>query len=75
MAVQVFDLQELVNKCTNVMPPISGEPFRIRLYFDADISIDKRKEAIAFLRKIGYEQVGNTSSWVLRQKPLETDVD
>jgi hypothetical protein len=73
VAVQVFDLPELKNKCRNVMPPISGEPFRIRLSFDADINMDRRKEAVTFLRRIGYRQVGNTSSWILSQKPIEAD--
>jgi hypothetical protein len=73
LAVQVFDLSELMNKCIKVMPPISGEPFRIRLSFDADISRDLRKNAIAMLREIGYIQVGNTSSWILSQNPLEAD--
>ena len=73
MAVQVFDLSELLNRCRNIMPPIDGEPFRIRLHFDADTKRAKREKAVAILRKIGYRQVGNTSSWVLNQKPLEVD--
>ena len=70
MSVQIFDVLELSRIA---LSPIDGEPFRIRLQFDADIDRNVKEKAISLLRKIGYKQVGNTSTWILSQKPLEVD--
>jgi hypothetical protein len=65
LAFQVFDTSELVSRSKIAIPPIDGEPLRIRLRFEADVIRDKRKKVITILRKIGYRQVGNSTSWVL----------
>ena len=73
MAVQVFNLSEILTRHRNSMSLTDGEPFRIRIQFGADVKRAQREETIATLRSIGYRQVGNTSIWVLNLKLLETD--
>jgi hypothetical protein len=73
MAVQIFDIQELVRRARIATSPIDSEPFRIRVTFEDSVNRTKRIQVIKLLRSTGYKQVGNTSSWVLNPELQKVD--
>ena len=73
MAVQIFDIQELVRRGRIATSPIDSEPFRIRVTFEDSVNRTKRIQVIKLLRSTGYKQVGNTSSWVLNPQLQKVD--
>jgi hypothetical protein len=69
MAVSAFDILDFLEKSGILaMTPIDGKPVKIRVRFESSIDYPARKRAIRILQDMGFQQVGNTSSWVLMPK-------
>ncbi len=44
---------------------IDSEPYKIRIKFEKNVNYLTKKHVIEKLRKFGFRQIGNTSSWIL----------
>jgi len=66
LAVTAFDILDFLEKSGLLTTAtIDGKPFKIRIRFERDVDYSTKKRAIRILQDIGFQQVGNTSSWVL----------
>jgi hypothetical protein len=69
LAVSAFNILDFLEKSGILtMTSIDGRPFKIRVRFDSNVDYSARKRAIRILQDMGFQQVGNTSSWVLVPK-------
>jgi hypothetical protein len=69
MAVNAFNIMDFLEKSGILtMTSIDGKPFKIRVRFESNVGYSARKHAIRILQEIGFQQVGNTSSWILMPK-------
>jgi hypothetical protein len=69
MAVNAFDVLNLLEKSGILTKtPIDGRPFKVRVRYGHDVDYTTRKRIMKILHDIGFQQVGNTSSWVIEQK-------
>ena len=81
MTVTIYDkgnrsLHEVLRQHGVLTPhPVSGNPYRIRVRYDSDVSLRTRKQVTELLREAGFERVGNTSSWKRIQQPLTSSPD
>jgi len=72
MAVRLLDIRELLNKNKSFSTkPGKGEPFRIRVRYNSKVDYLTRKHVVEVLREKGFQQVGNTTSWVKASKNKE----
>ena len=72
MAVRVLDIRELLNKNKNFSTQRGeGESFRIRVRYNSKVDYLTRKHVVEVLREKGFQQVGNTTSWVKASKNTE----
>jgi len=59
-------LLEILNK-EGIHHPIDGTPVRIIVRYDS-LKYTERKQIVRFLQGKGFQQLGNTTTWILRQK-------
>ena len=71
--VTSHDVSEVLAK-TGVLttPPIDGRPFKIRVGYN-DENFSSRKKIIKVLQKVGFKQIGNTSSWTYKPAAQEEE--
>jgi len=73
MAVQIFDIKELLNKNKDFSTqPCEGKSFRIRVRYNSKVDYLTRKHVAKVLREKGFQQVGNTTYWVKASKNAES---
>jgi len=69
LAVTAFDILDFLEKSGLLTTAtIDGKPLKIRIRFESDVDYSAKKRAIGILQDMGFQQVGNTSSWVLMPK-------
>jgi hypothetical protein len=69
MAVSAFDILSLLEKSGILTKaPIDGKPFKVRVRYGHDVDYVTRKRIMKTLHNMGFQQVGNTSSWIIEPK-------
>jgi hypothetical protein len=69
MAVNAFDVLEVLEKSGILKTSsIDGKPFKIRVRYGSDVNHIAKKHVIKILQDRGFQQIGNTSSWVFEPK-------
>ena len=70
MAVNAFDVLEVLEKSGILKTSsIDGKPFKIRVRYGSDVNQSAKRHVSKILQDKGFQQVGNTSSWVFEPKP------
>jgi hypothetical protein len=71
MAVNSFDVLNLLEKSGILTKtPIDGKPFKVRVRYGHDVNYMTRKRIMKILHDMGFQQVGNTSSWIIEPKTV-----
>ena len=69
LTVTAFNILDFLEKSGLLTTAtIDGKPFKIRIRFESEVDYSAKKRAIRILQDMGFQQVGNTSSWVLMPK-------
>jgi len=69
LAVTAFDILGFLEKSGLLTTAtIDGRPFKIRIRFESNVDYSAKKRAIRILQDMGFQQVGNTSCWILMPK-------
>ncbi|MBS7614893.1 hypothetical protein KEJ18_04090 [Candidatus Bathyarchaeota archaeon] len=69
MAVTAFDILGILERSgVFTSTTIDGKPFKIRIGFENKVNYSTKKRAIKILKEMGFQQIGNTPSWILTPK-------
>jgi hypothetical protein len=69
MAVNAFDVLEVLEKSGILKTSsINGKPFKIRVRYGSDVNHIAKKHVNKILQDRGFQQIGNTSSWIFEPK-------
>ncbi|MEM2970664.1 MAG: hypothetical protein QXR63_07025 [Candidatus Bathyarchaeia archaeon] len=69
MAITAFNILDLLERSgVFTSTTIDGKPIKIRVRFENKVNYSTKKRAIKILKEMGFQQIGNTTSWILTPK-------